>query len=137
IRGVVAFALGDLRRTERAVSGRQTEVRGPVEDREVPGLLSDERDDLDAGGPGADDPDPPAGEVHRLGRPLCAVEAATLEIGDSGDVGSVRRGQVPHREDEVLRRVLLDGGAFSRRTVVSRFGDADRPDVPRRVPYGC
>src|SRR5713226_428309 len=49
-----------------AIAQRHTVVRRALEDGEMGDFLGDFRDELDGGGPGADDPHPLAGQVQAL-----------------------------------------------------------------------
>ena len=71
------------------------------------GLLRDLGDQLHAGGPGADDGDALAGEVHALVRPQPGVERVAPEAVAAGELGQVRRRQAAHGGDEEAGREAL------------------------------
>ena len=87
-------------RCERAVPGRDAEVRGPLEHRQVRGLLRDDRDGLDGGGAGADHADALAGDVHALVRPQARVVQLAGEPLEAGEIGDPRHREAPRRHDQ-------------------------------------
>ena len=99
--GVVRLDLLHLHRVERLVPRRHGEGGRALEHGELGGLLGDDRDRLDGRRPGADDPDPLTGEVHRLMGPPPGVERRALErLGarDVGDVGGAQAARGHHEE---------------------------------------
>ena len=76
----------------RVVTGRDGELRGALEDREVLRLLGDHGNRLDAAGTGADHADALPGEVDTVVRPGAGVERFALERVAARDIpGSDRR----------------------------------------------
>ena len=98
---VVLLPHGGKLPVERAVRGRDGELGGALEHGQVPGLLGDHRDGLDARGAGADHADPQAGEVHRLVRPVAGVQRPPGEAVSAREHRLVGRRQAPHRGDQV------------------------------------
>ena len=102
-RRVVGLARGDHLRRHRAVVGGHDVVGGPLEDRQVAGLLGDQRDGLDGAGARADHADPKAREVHVLVRPAAGVVRAALKRVDARELGCVRRRQCANGGNHVAR----------------------------------
>lgn len=73
------------------------------------GLAGDHRDQLDAGGPGADDTDAFSGEVDPVPGPVGGVQRRSGEGVAVGDVGLQRHRQDSGRGDDVGRREPLAG----------------------------
>src|SRR5450759_2934848 len=90
------FARRDECRVERRGLGWHREVRGPLEHRDVRGLLGDERTRLDARRAGPDDTDPQPAEVDALVGPLAGVEDPALEGTDAVELGLLRLRQTTH-----------------------------------------
>ena len=91
----------------RVVAAGDVVVGRALEDGDVRGLLRDLGDQLHAGGPGADDGDALAGEVHALVRPQPGVEPVAPEAVAARELGQVRRRQAAHGGDEEAGREAL------------------------------
>ncbi len=109
---------------QRRVAGRNAVVGGALEHGEVGRGLREHRRALDAGGPGADQADPLAAEVHPIVRPLASVVPAPREARQAWNVRQVGRGQAAHGRDQEMRAVALAGVGL------------DQPAVGRRVVAG-
>ena len=120
---VARLALRDRLGVERAVPGRDAEVRGPLEHRQLRGLGRDDRDRLNRRGAGADHAHALACDVDSLVRPETRVVHLPCEPLAAGDVGDARNRQTARRHDQ-------EGRARSARR--RRL----RPTSDRRVPRG-
>src|SRR5262249_709932 len=102
--GVVGLHTPLQLRIERGVVGGRTEVRRGLEAEQVPRLRGDDRDRLDGGGAGADDPHALAGEVPALVRPAARVIRLAAEALPPRELRHLRRGQAARRHDAEARR---------------------------------
>jgi hypothetical protein len=93
-----------LRAGEGTVGARGDPRRGPLEDRDLGGLVGEVRDELDGRRPGADHPDAFAGEVVVV-IPAGRVEEPAREGVEPRQVGDHRLGQRSGGRDEEPRRV--------------------------------
>src|SRR5262245_52902191 len=120
------------------IAQRHTVVRRALEDGEMGHFFGNFRNELDGGGPGADDPHPLAGDLQAFLRPSAGVTPGALEALQPRKVRHIMRGQHPHRRDHKLRpRPValrrLDLPAM-RALVVDRRGDPRiELDVPAQV----
>ena len=108
-RGILRLVCAFLLFAHRAVAGRQAEVGGALEHREVLGVLRDDRDHLHAGRACADRAHALAGEVDTFMRPQAGVIPFTLEVMDALEVGHPRRREIARRHDDVARADLFAG----------------------------
>src|SRR5205823_13413259 len=91
------------------IAERRTVIGRALEHRQMADVLGDRRDELDPGGPGADDADPLTGQVQALRRPAPGVTPDALEAVEPLEVRDVVRRQTPHRRDDEwgLRSVAI------------------------------
>src|SRR5712692_4599617 len=73
------------------IAERRTVIGRALEHRQMADVLGDLRDELDTGGPGADDAHPLTGQVHALRRPSTGVTPVAGEAVEALKVGYVVR----------------------------------------------
>src|SRR5205823_4012075 len=84
------------------IAERRTVIGRALEHRQMADVLGDLCDELDPGGPGADDTHPLAGQVQALRRPATGVTPGTLEAVEALEVGYVVRRQTANCRDHEL-----------------------------------
>src|SRR5882672_3995272 len=89
-------------RIDRLITEWCTIIGRALEHRQMADVLGDLRDELDPGGPGADDAHPLAGQSHALCRPSTSVAPGALEAIEALEVRYVVRRQTPNRRDQEL-----------------------------------
>ena len=90
---------GDEFIAERTIARGHRIVWRALKYRQVFGLLGDDRHGLYPRRPGADQPDPHAGKIHAVGRPLSGVVNRTLEVILPGNFRCVRHRQAAGGHD--------------------------------------
>lgn len=102
IRGVIRFDFALKTRVQRTIPIRDAEIGGALKHSQVSRLLGDDRNGLNTGGTGTDDPDPSASEIHRLVRPVAGVVPAALEALQPLDRRHSRSRDATARHDAIL-----------------------------------
>jgi hypothetical protein len=85
---------------DRSIAQRRAVIRGALKNRQMADFLRDLRDELHAGGAGADDADAFAREVRLLTRPPGGMKRLALEAIDACEIGDIMRRQDADRRDE-------------------------------------
>ncbi len=114
---VAGLDLGHLRLGDRRVVQRGAPVGAALEDGEIAHLVGNLGDQLHAGGAGADDGHPLAGQLDRLLRPVVGVERRPAEAVH------------PRQPWHGGRRQQTDGGQEEAAGQRATTGQLDRPDA--------
>src|SRR5262249_41401174 len=102
--GVALLHLSLELRVERGVARGHAEVRRALEDEQVRGISSDDRNRLDGRGAGADPPDPLAGEIDAVVRPATGVIGLATERVAPREPRHLRGRETAGRHDAEARR---------------------------------
>ena len=110
-----------VRLGQRTVHGRSKEVRRAQENRQLPALRCNDRDDLTARGARADDSHALALELRIGLRPLGRVDQLTLEALNALDIGHDRLGDRAGAGDEMAGLIALARLRFEMPELLARI----------------